>query len=183
MTIDFSDFMDALDDDLFDEEPVDVKTFVTNPQFLGLPPLSEYQYTLVECMSQIYRKEDLIKMMGFEEGTEKYKKYTKTEIIQQLGKGSGKDHTATVGVAYVVYKLLSLKDPAMYYGKPPDDSIDLINIAINAEQAKNVFFDNFVKLQTLPGLQENLIQKLVQLSLINLSLFTQDIQNGSLTKV
>ena len=145
MTIDFSDFMNALDDDVFDEEPVDVITFVTQPQFLGLPPLSEYQYTLVECMSQIYRKEDLIKMIGFEEGTDQYKKFTKTEIIQQLGKGSGKDHTATVGVAYVVYKLLCLKDPAMYYGKPPDDSIDLINIAINAEQAKNVFFDNFVK--------------------------------------
>jgi hypothetical protein len=40
---------------------------------------------------------------------------------------------------------MCLKDPARYYGKPPDDAIDLINIAINAEQAKNVFFDNFVR--------------------------------------
>ena len=145
MTINFDDFFSALDDDPFEEVPVDVKTFVTTPEYLGLPPLSEYQYMLVECMSQIYRRDDLMRIMGDIEGAEHYKKYTKTEIIQQLGKGSGKDHTSTVGVAYVVYKLLCLKDPAMYYGKPPNDSIDLINIAINAEQAKNVFFDNFVK--------------------------------------
>ena len=145
MTVDLTDFMEALDDNAFDENPVDVVTFVTNPQYLGLPPLSEYQYLLVECMSQIYKKDDLIKIMGYEKGSEHYKKYTKVEIIQQLGKGSGKDHTSTIGVAYVVYKLLCLKDPAMYYGKPPSDAIDLINIAINAEQAKNVFFDNFIK--------------------------------------
>ena len=78
--------------------------------------------------------------MGEEQGAQHYKKYTKNEIILQLGKGSGKDHTSTVGCAYAVYKLLCLKDPARYYGKPPGDAIDIINIAINAEQAKNVFF-------------------------------------------
>lgn len=56
---------------------------------------------------------------------------------------SGKDHTSTIGVAYVVYKLLCLKDPAKYYGKPPGDAIDIINIAINAQQARNVFFKGF----------------------------------------
>lgn len=145
MTIDLSDFINALDDNVFEEEPVDVKTFVTAPEYLGLPALSDHQYTLVECMSQIYRKEDLVRLMGREEGEDHYKKYTKVEIIQQLGKGSGKDHTSTIGVAFVVYKLLCLKDPAIYYGKPPGDAIDLINIAINAEQAKNVFFDNFLR--------------------------------------
>jgi hypothetical protein len=39
--------------------------------------------------------------------------------------------------------LLCLKDPAQYYGKPPGDSIDIINIAINAQQANNVFFKGF----------------------------------------
>jgi phage terminase large subunit-like protein len=61
----------------------------------------------------------------------------------QLGKGSGKDHTSTVACAYIVYKLLCLKDPARYFGKPPGDAIDIINVAINAEQAKNVFFKGF----------------------------------------
>ena len=81
--------------------------------------------------------------MGTKEGAQHYKKYTKNEIILQLGKGSGKDHTSTVGCAYTVYKLLCLKDPARYFGKPPGDAIDIINVAINAQQAKNVFFKGF----------------------------------------
>jgi hypothetical protein len=59
------------------------------------------------------------------------------------GKGSGKDHTSTIGCAYIVYKLLCLKDPSRYFGKPSNDAIDLINVAVNAEQAKNVFFKGF----------------------------------------
>ncbi len=145
MTLDLSDIIEALDDNQFEEIPVDVVTFVTAPQYLGQPPLSEHQYTLVECMSQIYREEDLKKIYGNEQGAEHYKKYTKVEIILQCGKGSGKDHTSTIACAYIIYKLMCLKDPARYYGKPPDDAIDLINIAINAEQAKNVFFDNFIR--------------------------------------
>ncbi len=145
MTLDLSDIIEALDDNPFEEVPVDVVTFVTAPEYLGQPKLSENQYTLVECMSQIYREEDLIRNMGNEDGRDHFKKYTKVEIILQCGKGSGKDHTSTIACAYIIYKLLCLKDPARYYGKPPDDAIDLINIAINAEQAKNVFFDNFVR--------------------------------------
>ena len=46
-------------------------------------------------------------------------------------------------MAYIVYKLMCLKDPSRYYGKPSGDAIDIINVAINAKQAKNVFFKGF----------------------------------------
>ena len=143
MSLDFSSYLDALDEDPFEEYPVDVRTFVRSKDYLGQPELSDIQYTLVETMSQIYRMDDLIKMMGDREGREHHAKYTKAEVILQCGKGSGKDFTSTVGMAYMVYKLLCLKDPAGYYGKPTGDAIDLINIAINAQQAKNVFFKGF----------------------------------------
>jgi hypothetical protein len=139
----FGDFLQALDDDPFEEYPVDVKTFVTSPDFLGQPELSEIQYTLVETMSQIYRQKDLERFMPKDKAAQHYKKYTKQEVILQCGKGSGKDFTSTVGTSYLVYKLLCLKDPARYFGKPAGDAIDLINIAINAQQAKNVFFKGF----------------------------------------
>jgi hypothetical protein len=139
----FNDFLEALKDNHFEETPVDVKTFVESPDYLGQPPLSESQYDIVQAMSQIYRKEDLQKLMGEKEGSQYYDKYTKNEIILQLGKGSGKDFTSTVACAYIVYKLLCLKDPAKYFGKPSGDAIDLINVAINAQQAKNVFFKGF----------------------------------------
>jgi hypothetical protein len=139
----FNEFLEALQADHFEETPVDARTFVEGEAYLGQPPLSDIQYDIVEAMSQIYRKEDLINIMGEEKGTQYYNKYTKNEIILQLGKGSGKDFTSTVACSYIVYKLLCLKDPAKYFGKPSGDAIDLINVAINAQQAKNVFFKGF----------------------------------------
>jgi hypothetical protein len=140
---DFGDFLNVLDDDPFEEYPVGVVEFVTSEDFLGQPGLSEIQYTLVETMSQIYQQKDLERFMDHDAAAQHYKKYTKNEVILQCGKGSGKDFTSTVGTAYLVYKLLCLKDPARYFGKPAGDAIDLINVAINAQQAKNVFFKGF----------------------------------------
>jgi hypothetical protein len=139
----FDEFLEALKNNNFKETPVDAKTFVEGEDYLGQPPLSQIQYDIVEAMSQIYKQEDLIDLLGAEEGRRYYKKYTKNEIILQLGKGSGKDFVSTVACAYIVYKLLCLKDPARYFGKPSGDAIDLINVAINAQQAKNVFFKGF----------------------------------------
>ena len=139
----FDDIYAALEDNTFEEKPVDVKTFVEGEDFLAQPPLSEIQYAIVEYMSQIYREEDLIKLMGEEKGRAHYKHYTKNELILCLGKGAGKDYVSTIAVAYVVYKLLCLTDPAKYYGKPSGDAIDIMNVAINANQARNVFFKGF----------------------------------------
>ena len=139
----FNDFLEVLKDSNFEEMPVDAKTFVEGEHYLAQPPLSDIQYDIVEAMSQIYKLEDVIDIMGDEEGRRYYKKYTKNEVILQLGKGSGKDFVSTVACAYIVYKLLCLKDPARYFGKPSGDAIDIINVAINAQQAKNVFFKGF----------------------------------------
>jgi hypothetical protein len=139
----FDEFLEVLKDSNFEEIPVNAKTFVEGEDFLGQPPLSDVQYDIVEAMSQIYKLEDLVDLMGEEDGRRYYKKYTKNEIILQLGKGSGKDFTSTVACSYIVYKLLCLKDPARYFGKPSGDAIDIINVAINAQQAKNVFFKGF----------------------------------------
>ena len=138
----FDDLIDILDGEEFEERPVDLRTFVTHPDYLGLPPLSEYQYTLIEKSSQIYKESTLIKLYGEEEGKRLFKQ-TCNEVIAQLGKGSGKDYSSTISVARIVYLLLCLKDPAAYYGKPPGDTIDIINIAVNAQQANNVFFKGF----------------------------------------
>ena len=106
MSTKFNDFFEALQDNNFEETPVDAKTFVEHPDYLGQPPLSTIQYDIVEAMSQIYKLEDLQLLMGHDKGAQYFKKYTKNEIILQLGKGSGKDFVSTVACAYVVYKLL-----------------------------------------------------------------------------
>jgi len=139
----FDEFLEVLKDSNFDETPVDAKTFVEGEDYLGQPPLSDVQYDIVEAMSQIYKLEDLVNLMGQEEGTRYYKKYTKNEVILQLGKGSGKDFTSTVACSYIVYKLLCLKDPARYFGKPVGDALELLNGVIFSQQAMNVFFKGF----------------------------------------
>ena len=150
-TLNFDDFLGALDDDPFEEYPVDVRTFVHGEDYLAQPELSSIQYDVVEAGSQIYRLEDLYRFMDEKEAKKHYQKYTKNEVILQCGKGSGKDYVSTVTVAYIVYKLLCLRDPAKYYGKPSGDAIDIINVAINAQQAKNVFFKGFkLKIERSP---------------------------------
>ncbi len=83
----FDKFLEALDDDPFEEYPVGVKEFVEGEKFLNHPPLSDIQYNAVECMSQIYYQKDLERFMTGTEAYDHYKKYTKTEVILQLGKG------------------------------------------------------------------------------------------------
>jgi hypothetical protein len=156
---DFSAFLDALQGDEFSETPVTIEEFVTSKNYLGLPPLSELQYTSIKASTQIYKKETLIRLYGEEEGNKIFKQ-TCNEVILQLGKGSGKDYTSTIACAYVVHLLLCLTDPAVYYGKPPGDAIDIINIAINAVQANRVFFKGFnQRIEKSPWFQGKYIAK------------------------
>lgn len=159
-------FLDVLSGDEFDERPVTIREFVTDSRFLGLPPLSSNQYKIIEASSQIYKVDTLHNLYGFEVGEKRFKQ-TYTEVIMQLGKGSGKDYVSTIIASYIVYLLLCLKDPARYYGKPPGDSIDILNIAINSQQARNVFFKGFRnRVEKSPWFQGKYSQKAEALSFI-----------------
>lgn len=140
----WNEAFNALSGEDFEERPVEIEEFVTSEEYLGLPPLSEYQYQMIRAGSQIYKRETLVSLYGEEKANKRWKQ-TVNEVILQLGKGSGKDYTSTIVCAYIVYLLLCLKDPAKYYGKPSGDTIDIVNIAVNADQARNVFFANFKK--------------------------------------
>lgn len=98
----------------------------------------------------VYRRETVEKVWGYEKGQEIWEKSTvgdetPVEIIAMLGKGSGKNFITTISVAYIVHLLWCLKEPAKYFGKPRGDHIDIINIAVNAKQAKDNFFEPFKK--------------------------------------
>lgn len=139
---DFAEFFDALKDDDFEEIPVDIEVFTQSKDYLGMPHLSDYQYQLIRASSQIYKEETLHNLYDVEKAQRRWKE-TCNEVIACLGKGSGKDFTSTIACAYIVYLLLCLRDPAKYFDKPEGDSIDILNIAINAAQANNVFFKGF----------------------------------------
>jgi hypothetical protein len=138
MNIDFSDFLGALEDDIWLEKPVDLNTFLYDKQYLGLNiVLSPLQFEIVQRGSQVLNRETLEAL--YPDDIDFIKPYSR-EIILPLGKSSGKDLLSQLICCYIVYQLLCLKDPAGYYGKPMGDNIDIVNVAINAKQANNVFF-------------------------------------------
>jgi hypothetical protein len=141
MNLELADFDRLLRQDDLTETPVDIQTFVQDKEYLGLPPLSDIQLEIVRHSTQIYKERTLISLLGEEEGKEWYKKYTDNEVICMLGKGSGKDHCARISMAYTVYLIHCLRDPLIYYGKAHGVYIDLLNLAVNAQQAQRVFFE------------------------------------------
>jgi hypothetical protein len=141
MNLDYSDFDRLLNQDELVEEPVSIEVFVEDKKYLGLPSLSPIQLEIVRHSTQILKEHTLKKLMGEREGAEYYAKYTDNEVICMLGKGSGKDHCARISIAYTAYLLHCLKDPLGYYGKAKGVYIDLLNLAVNAQQAQRVFFE------------------------------------------
>ena len=137
-------FLNAVNEDVFEEKPVPLEEFLYSEDFLGLPKLSHYQIKLIEALSQIYRHETMAEVWG-EEEADRLAKADYREVIFQLGKGSGKDFTSSVAFARVIYLLLCLKEPARYFGKPKGDAIALLNVAVNAKQAQEVFFRGNLK--------------------------------------
>ncbi len=118
-----------------------IKEIINTNIDLGLPPLSEIQLEIVKHSTQILKLPTLQKLYGEEAGLEYYNKYTDNEVICMLGKGSGKDHCARISMAYTVYLLHCLRDPLGYFGKAHGVYIDLLNLAVNAQQAQRVFFE------------------------------------------
>lgn len=139
--LDFDDFDRLLKNEDLSEEPVPIQRFVTDKKYLGLPPLSDIQVEIARHITQIFKPETLSMLMGEQEGIDYYNKYTVNEVICQLGKGSGKDHVSRVSLAYISYLLHCLRDPLEYFGKASGVYIDLVNLAVNAKQAQQVFFD------------------------------------------
>lgn len=133
---------------IFAEEPVDLNTFIQDNKFLGLNniQLSPVQYESVRTIERIFYPELYPQMAaGFDDA--KLREYwgvempVKNLITLQWGKGSGKDAIARFSSLRVAYLLLCMKSPQDYFGMPSFDSIHLLNIAVNAKQAMNAFFN------------------------------------------
>jgi len=146
MNLDLADFERLLSKDEFTMEPVSIEQFVQDQHYLGLPPLSPIQLEIVRHSTQVFKKTTLQHLMGDQEGSDYYDKYTDNEVICMLGKGSGKDHCARISMAYTAYLMHCLRDPLGYYGKAKGVYIDLLNLAVNAQQAQRVFFEPFKNL-------------------------------------
>jgi len=133
-------------DSIFSEEPVPLAVFVRDKKFMGSPELSPVQFETVRHAERVYYPE-LYSSMG-----EHFDPYwaEPTRMVNfinlQWGKGSGKGHVCRTISLRVAYLLLCLRSPQEYYGMPAQDSIHLLNVAMNAQQAQRAFFDPVEKL-------------------------------------
>lgn len=94
----------------YDEIPVDIETFVSNSEYLGgsfEQGDSIYPFWK-EKLKQIFEKSDEF-----------------NEIIFTGAIGLGKTTIAIIGMLYVLYNLLCLKNPQVYYGLPASSKIVL----------------------------------------------------------
>jgi hypothetical protein len=120
---------------LWRETPVDLLTFFTSKDYLGETPFKGKQTELLEAVGAVI----WWKLTGDRSKCPEDLKAV-TEMVVMYGKGSGKDFLASGILAYVCYLLCCLNNPQEFAGFGQDEPIDLINVAVNAYQANNVFF-------------------------------------------
>ncbi len=118
-------------EDVWREKPVSLLEFFTSKEMLNEQPHSGKQTEFLEAVDYVLSKEDPLTPAEYKEIT---------EMAVLFGKGSGKDFLVSGIVAYMCYRLCCLSNPQDYYGFAQDEQIDIINVALNAYQASNVFF-------------------------------------------
>lgn len=140
----YSDYLDVLNPstNVWDEIPVSLEEFVYSEEFLAHPPLSDVQMDIARSMSQILKRETLEDLYD-KETADRLWSVTKKDLFLLLSKGSGKNTICQIAFLYIIYQLLCMRSPQEYYSKPLDDNIDIVNMATNARQAVNGFFNKF----------------------------------------
>ena len=110
-------------DSVWETEPVDLETFLYGEYYLNLSMrLSVPQLDFVENTSNIFNPPFF------------------TESVLMAGQGSGKDTCSILIGLRIVYLLHCLKSPQIYFGMDSNSFIDSINIAQNADIARNIYF-------------------------------------------
>jgi len=108
---------------IFETTPVDLESFLYRPEYLNLSMrLSSYQLEFVDALSDIFNE----------------KQYT--EGVLMAGQGSGKDTCSILIGLRIIYLLECLHSPQRYFGMDVNSFIDSINVAQNADIARNIYF-------------------------------------------
>ena len=108
---------------LFEQNPVDIENFLYGENHLNLSiRLSPPQIDLVDNLSNIFNKPIF------------------TEGVLMAGQGSGKDTCSIFINLRIIYLLHCLRSPQRFFNMDTNSFIDSINVAPNADLAKNIYF-------------------------------------------
>lgn len=115
----------------YEEIPVDIKTFICDKDYLGVSTDGGrliYPYWM-NMFEKIFAPDS-----------------TTLEVILTGAIGIGKSNTAVIGMAYILYKLLCLKNPARYYNLVEGSKIALAIFNIDLQHVEGI---GYAKLQGL----------------------------------
>lgn len=126
--------LDALWQADYEEIPVDIITFITDRRYLGESFVAEDGHVLVyefwrETLKEIFSPDSQTFEVGLSGAI-----------------GLGKSTIADIGMAYVLYKLLCLKDPAAYYKLTRGSKVAVAIFNISLDQGYGV---GYAKLQSM----------------------------------
>ena len=113
------DFLWLLEHPEYEERPVGIREFIDSEEYLNARN---------ECWPSI--KDDLEELFNG--------KYNEAVFCEAIG--AGKSYKSSIIIAYMVYRVLCLKDPQGYFGLARGSLICFINMSIRAEQSKKVVF-------------------------------------------
>ncbi len=130
------ELMKALGQLEYKHTPVDMRTFITDPYYLG------------HTCDNLYPKllEDEIAL--FEGGYH--------EAILTGSIGWGKTFFASIGICRLLYELSCMKDPHKSFGLAVGSNISVVNLSVSEELAIKVVFENIeAKIKASPYFQEH----------------------------
>ena len=133
----YSDVMNKLIQEDYDEIPVDITTFIDDPQYLGKGLLKDDGTSSVFP----YWRELLQEMFP-----DPLKPCIYNTLALSGAIGLGKSFIAVVCMLYELYRMLCLKDPYNFYGLQPIDKITFATLNITLDASKGVAWDKMQQL-------------------------------------
>lgn len=120
----------------YEEIPVTIDEFLTNPMYLGKGLINEEgKFTVFP-----YWVKTLKKIFPNNIDT------AYNTLILTGGIGLGKSFVAVIAMLYLLYRMICLKDPYLHYGLQPIDKITFSLINITLDAAKGVAWDKMQQL-------------------------------------
>ena len=116
----------------YEEIPVDIETFLTDPDYLGKGLINdEGKFTVFPYWVDVLKKVFPDPLQPSEYNT----------LALSGAIGLGKSFEAVLCGLYELYRMLCLKDPYLYYGLQPIDKITFAFMNITIDAAKGVAWD------------------------------------------
>ncbi len=125
----------AIYDIVYEEIPVPMDEFILGAKYLDLKGL--------------INQEKVDVLMAFDRPEVR-------SVKLAIGSGGGKSFSVSIAKARVIYKLLCLRKPDLFYMLGPGSAIATINLSISKEQARDVIFAEFkARLARSPWFNQN----------------------------